>query len=408
MPAHGSYPNAQIAVAQAMYPEQRPHLPDVAHPGALSTELQHLTLDDASDAADREPYSGDVADRNQTSQGTSQRARPLSGATDASYDLNPVEATPPEFASSAGSLKQPHNPDIANSHRSVDASVNGDPVAPLRSPPRSTDPPRASLDKLLPHTPPVEFETGPEDGHVLRQEPDRSHGGINGLADKSIDLAGIVDLRKTEDTTLHTTQAPAVIHETITQNIHTIYHQEITREIHEYHVFHRILPITDIEVLPPRHFVPLEEPGTFAEIAASEIPGRTGENQDWAIVETVTRVFDPEARKPAVGAGAQAPILPTRFTARKFADDEGEYKEYTTPEGVKRTEQWWVHPPTFYEPLAKASGQTYPFYVGSPNPAENGLRIEVGGGKVVGISPGLARERREAAKLAGSADGEKI
>ena len=72
-----------------------------------------------------------------------------------------------------------------------------------------------------------------------------------------------------------TNQLPssAVVHETVHKDIHHIREERITRDIHNHDVYHRILPIVDVEVLPPRHFLPVEG-GGLVEISASEVPGR--------------------------------------------------------------------------------------------------------------------------------------
>ena len=95
---------------------------------------------------------------------------------------------------------------------------------------------------------------------------------------------------------------------------------------------------------------------------------------------------------------SKGPIVPDRFTARKFEGTEGDYKEYMTPEGFKRTETTWVYPPTYYEPGAIESGQTYPFFIGSPDPKDDGLRARLPQGKVMGVSPLLAKQRQEQAE----------
>lgn len=65
----------------------------------------------------------------------------------------------------------------------------------------------------------------------------------------------------------------AVVHETVHRDIHHVREERITRDIHNYDVYHRMLPIVDVEVLPPRHFLPVEG-GGLVEISASEVPGR--------------------------------------------------------------------------------------------------------------------------------------
>ena len=192
----------------------------------------------------------------------------------------------------------------------------------------------------------------------------------------------IVDLSSTEDTTLHERWAPAVTHETIREDVHAIREEVITREIHNHHVFHRVLPIVDIEVLPARHFVPVE--GGYAEISEDEVPGRTGPNTQWVIAETMSKML-PESK---------GPVIPQHFSASRFEGPEYNDKEYVGEDGVKRTEQWWVHPPTI-ETGGRDSGQTYPFYIGFPEPKDNGLRARLPKGNVIGVSPLLARQQRE-------------
>lgn len=184
-------------------------------------------------------------------------------------------------------------------------------------------------------------------------------------------LEGVIDLRNTIDTTVDEQWAPAVVRETVNKEVHHIREEVLTREIHHHHVYHRILPIIDVEVLPTRHFVP-DGKGGLIEISEDEIPGRTGPyRQNWVIAETVS-----------TGNIVRAP---RRFTAREFIGDEGSYKEYVSAAGVPTTETTWVHPPTI-ETFSEYSGQTAPFYFDSPDPKNNGLRIRAPNGPVTGSS----------------------
>lgn len=184
-------------------------------------------------------------------------------------------------------------------------------------------------------------------------------------------LSGVVDLRNTVDTTVDEKWAPAVLREVVNKDIHHIREEVVTREIHNHHVFHRILPIIDVEVLPTRHFVP-DGKGGLVEISEHEIPGRTGPyRQNWAIVETASR--DHVVHKPR------------QFTARHFSGNEGDYKEYISAAGVPTTETTWIHPPVLEE-YSELTRQTVPFYFGSPDPRDDGLRIHAPRGPVSGVS----------------------
>lgn len=165
-----------------------------------------------------------------------------------------------------------------------------------------------------------------------------------------------------------------MIHETVQPEVHHIREEVITREIHNYDVYHRILPIIDIEVLPARHFVPTGNGDDLMEISADEIPGRTGYNQEWFVGEMLSKLPKDSGFSAA----------PRRFTAREFPGTEGDYKEYLR-NGIPTTETTWVHPPTF-DDTAMLAGQTQPFHFGSENPADDGLRIRAPNGKVVGSS----------------------
>ena len=135
------------------------------------------------------------------------------------------------------------------------------------------------------------------------------------------------------------------MHETVKQDVHHVREEVVTREIHEHDVYHRILPIIDVEVLPPRHFLPVEG-GGLVEVTADEVPGR---RDNWVIAETASKIPSSDP----------APKERRRFTAREFPGNEGDSKSYIAPEGIERTEETWVHPPIL-ETGARATGQTYP------------------------------------------------
>lgn len=138
------------------------------------------------------------------------------------------------------------------------------------------------------------------------------------------------------------------MHETVHKDICHIREEVITREIHNHDVYHRILPVIDVEVLPPRHFLPVEG-GGLVEISASEVPGR---GQNWVIAETASKIPSDQA----------APQGVRRFTARTFPGREGDAIEYTAPEGHRKTEQTWVHPPVL-EDGARLTGQSWPMMI---------------------------------------------
>ncbi|KAL8906465.1 MAG: hypothetical protein Q9207_002003 [Kuettlingeria erythrocarpa] len=153
----------------------------------------------------------------------------------------------------------------------------------------------------------------------------------------------------TYDTQVIEKVAPAVVHERLHQDIHHVREEVITREIHEHEIYHRILPVIDVEVLPPRHFLPVEG-GGLVEISGKEVPGR---GNNWVIAETASKIPSDQA----------APKGSRNFSARQFLDKEGDAVEYTTAEGYPRTEQTWVHAPEL-ETGGRNTGQTWPMEFG--------------------------------------------
>ncbi|MCJ1470375.1 hypothetical protein MMC07_009020 [Pseudocyphellaria aurata] len=205
-----------------------------------------------------------------------------------------------------------------------------------------------------------ERKDNPTRGVLDRSRPISRGPGTANSAERVVDRAK----SNTINTEVIETFAPAVVHETVHQDIHHIREEVITREIHTHDVYHRILPVIDVEVLPPRHFLPVEG-GGLVEISGSEVPGR---GQNWVIAETASKIPSDQ----------RAPKATNRFSARGFAGNEGDSKRYITPEGVEKTEQTWVHPPEL-ETGGRDTGQTWP------------LRFEGDGGDNVAGGPSSSK-----------------
>ncbi|KAL8853519.1 MAG: hypothetical protein Q9221_001678 [Calogaya cf. arnoldii] len=160
----------------------------------------------------------------------------------------------------------------------------------------------------------------------------------------------------TYDTEVVEKVAPAVVHETVHENVHHVREERITKEIHNHDVYHRILPVIDVEVLPPRHFLPVEG-GGLVEISGKEVPGR---GNNWVVAETASKIPSDQP----------APQSLRPFTARQFIGTEGDAVRYQMPDGYERTEQTWVHPPEL-ETGGRDTGQTWPMEFGNETPAKS-------------------------------------
>jgi hypothetical protein len=152
-----------------------------------------------------------------------------------------------------------------------------------------------------------------------------------------------LDFTNSTDTDVQTRYAPAVTHETVVPEVRHVEEEVVTREIHNHDVYHRILPIKDVEVLSAKHFVRSPSTGNLTEIPAPV--GREGEHQNWKIVPTEH------------GHSGWQPAGPRLFTARTFKADEGMAKEYIGEDGVPRTEMTWIHHPTVQDG-GRIAGQT--------------------------------------------------
>jgi hypothetical protein len=276
---------------------------------------------------------------------------------------------------------------ISNLNREVPLASDAD-LAPQHS----------TLDKSLPPTPGAMISRDQPLGVNGRALNGTSNNGNDFLARAQGNPAGPFDLsgvavKKEEDTvSLHEYHAPAVTHEVIKKQRDEVIQKVITRETHDYHIYHRVLPIIDIEVLPARHFVPVQD--GYVEIAEEELPGRTRDKVNWAIAEMVSKRTPAESREAAIAR---------TFTARKFVGTEGDDREYIGPEGHPVTEKWWVYPPTVAEDSYRA-GQSYPFHFGSANARDDGLKARLPAGNVVGVSKALLEKRKRQARQMAAAD----
>lgn len=138
----------------------------------------------------------------------------------------------------------------------------------------------------------------------------------------------VLDLRNTVDVDKNTNIAAPIVHEVVKPHQHEVIHREIHREIHNYTYYHRLQPVIHTEVLPPRHFIPNPEGEGLIEIAADELPSRTGQNQWWEIMQK---------------------HMPQSYEIQSQWRTEPEVLHgdpYITEEGFERKETTIIYPPT--------------------------------------------------------------
>jgi hypothetical protein len=177
-----------------------------------------------------------------------------------------------------------------------------------------------------------------------------------------------LDFTNSIDTDVNVRWAPAVTHETVRPQIRNVREEQVTRAIHNHDVFHRILPIKQVEVLPARHFRRSPSTGDLKEIPA---PKASHKQQNWQVVETspgrssLQPMGSPPYSTQALQGNDEKDELSeedgvTRAdTPRSLTIQQGAHKEYVGEDGIPRTETTWIHPPTIEEG-AQRTGQTKP------------------------------------------------
>lgn len=184
---------------------------------------------------------------------------------------------------------------------------------------------RSSLQKELPSLPLHEASDLPP--RYLQENAVRNARIVQSLQDE-----GVLDLRDSEDTDTAVVWAPAVTHETqIIQPVQVV-QRAVSREVHNHHFVHGVLPVVDLQVLPARHFCP-DGHGGYVEISEDQIPGGKPDNFDQLIAEAVSK-STPRPR----GGG----VVIQKATTSPAREDDSRGKGSSSLE----REQWWMHYPS--------------------------------------------------------------
>lgn len=362
-------------VSRTCYPDHR--LPRVAHQTDLSADLEHLALGDPSgaDGHKKTTIRRVPVPRNDSSPTLAAQRKPSdpSQANEWSHIHPARRPTPPQLdvdskgaaigtqnasrtnGNDVGVVPAPlnvrkrsgdsvtdsktsdvprshqahaltHKADVFDLRNSVEAERERDAVSPgaKRGGARQSEEQgrfkvkRSRLEQALPDPPPA-YAREVEDAEWPRGKTDSGVGGdVEYLIKDSptpVDVSTVLNTGFSTDTTVHERVAPAVVHETITEHHHEIIEEQITREIHNHHIYHRILPIMDFEVLPARHFITLEGPqagqARLHEIPSSALPADFVQKTQRAIEDAVERM------KPASLSDHQL-RQPRTFSARSM------------------------------------------------------------------------------------------
>jgi hypothetical protein len=166
---------------------------------------------------------------------------------------------------------------------------------------------------------------------------------VDRTAQRSLENSGI-NLNDSTETHVHTDYAPAVTKDLVRPTMHEIRQEQITREIHNHDVFHRILPIKQTEILPARHFY-RNSTGQVSEIGAKDVPNGS---------ETVISVHH-------VTEYEDSAFVPRQFTASTLEGFHQDYESRLDADGICRSHTTWIHAPVLQEG-GLATGQTTAFH----------------------------------------------
>lgn len=274
------------------------------------------------------------------------------------FGNQPEHASPRTGSQSISRKEVPAQYSTATNQAAHLSSSNTDYRSSARDP-QFEDYPRARHEEAFQPRPLVPKDlrsTAPAGPPTAREVVDRAKGNTYDTEIVEKVAPGTMTPKDNSLTWLANLHVSAVVHETVHDNVHYVREEQITKEIHNHDVYHRILPIIDVEVLPPRHFLPVEG-GGLVEISGKEVPGR---GNNWVVAETASKIPSDQP----------APQSLRPFSARQFIGTEGDAVRYQMPDGHERTEQTWVHPPEL-ETGGRDTGQTWPMEFGNERPAKS-------------------------------------
>jgi hypothetical protein len=157
-------------------------------------------------------------------------------------------------------LKQKVQQILPNKFTDVETNGTGEHgLPPVNRKPLELDSIRQLISKS-PQSPETGSET--QDIHLNNQNK-------NELASVGVNLDSITE------TFQHTHLASAVTKEKVQPLIQEVQTEKVTRDVHNTHIIHRILPIKETEILPARHFVKSPS-GELIEVAEADVDKALG------------------------------------------------------------------------------------------------------------------------------------
>jgi hypothetical protein len=204
--------------------------------------LEYSQTEKAQNQTEKHNFSEDVANRN-------------SGSL-----LGQHNSTQKTAGSIAHRLKQKVQQILPNKSTDVETNGTGEQsYPPVNRKPLELD----SIRQLISNSPQTtESRSETQDTHLNDQTK-------NELASAGVSLDNITE------TFQHTHLAPAATEEKVQPLIQEVQTERVTRDIHNTHIVHRVLPIKETELLPARHFVKSPS-GELMEVAEADVDQALG------------------------------------------------------------------------------------------------------------------------------------
>ncbi|KXT00513.1 hypothetical protein AC578_4072 [Pseudocercospora eumusae] len=134
-----------------------------------------------------------------------------------------------------------------------------------------------------------------------------------------------LDLTNTEQTHTTVVWQPAVTHATHVVQPYEITRQAVDRQVHHYHYLHRTLPVTDFQILPPKHFVENSR-GSYTEVSEENKPLNSDDEAE--LLHLIDNSASEQARAEMARVEAEPTPTPEKARDTPYHAKDGQLHHY--------------------------------------------------------------------------------